>query len=59
MTKEEYEEYIDEIDLDEDEYEDDEIGEETVKRRKKQNRTIKIPLKQQKNFTGMITEIDF
>ena len=26
MTKEEYEEYLDEIDLDEDEYEDDEIG---------------------------------
>ena len=26
MTKEEYEEYFDEIDLDEDEYEDDEIG---------------------------------
>ena len=26
MTKEEYEEYLDEIDLDEDEYEEDEIG---------------------------------
>ena len=59
MTKEEYEEYLDEIDLDEDEYEDDEIGRGNSEKEEKAEDNNQDTFETAKEFYRYDNEIDF